>query len=198
MRPERDDELMERTEAALASAATRAGERLACHPGCTACCHGAFAISTLDVLRLRRGMAETEERAPELAERLKERARAWIAEHADEFPGDAKSGLLGESEEDEEAFEEFANDAPCPALNPETGHCDIYEARPMTCRLFGLPVLMEGGLGCCELCFDGAPDELIAECAIEPPHEVEEQILEGLQARGQTVVAYALLPPTSA
>ena len=30
------------------------------------------------------------------------------------------------------------DDVPCPALDPETGGCDLYAARPITCRTFGL------------------------------------------------------------
>ena len=38
----------------------------------------------------------------------------------------------------------------------DTGHCELYESRPMTCRVFGPPVRSEDGLGVCELCFHGA------------------------------------------
>jgi hypothetical protein len=38
----------------------------------------------------------------------------------------------------------------------------------MTCRLFGPAVRVEGGaVGACELCYQGASDEEIAECAVE-------------------------------
>ena len=32
------------------------------------------------------------------------------------------------------AFADFGNDEPCPGLDPDTGGCDLYDARPMTCR----------------------------------------------------------------
>ena len=54
------------------------------------------------------------------------------------------------------ALKTFANDEPCPVLDPETGNCELYESRPMTCRVFGPPVRSEDGLGVCELCFQGA------------------------------------------
>src|SRR4051812_14579993 len=32
------------------------------------------------------------------------------------------------------------DDAPCPVLDPDTGMCDLYEWRPLTCRTFGPPL----------------------------------------------------------
>ena len=46
------------------------------------------------------------------------RARAWLAEHGPDFPGDRETGALGTSAADQERFEDFANDAACPALDP--------------------------------------------------------------------------------
>src|SRR6476660_9471666 len=62
---------------------------------------------------------------------VQERARKWLATPGPNFPGDPTTGILGESEEDQARFEDFANDAPCPALNPATGLCDVYAWRPM-------------------------------------------------------------------
>ncbi len=128
------------------------------------------------------------------AETIEQRAKAWIAEFGPEFPGDAISGVLGTTEEEQARFEEFANDAPCPALNPATGLCDVYEWRPMTCRVFGPPVRMGDGeaLGCCELCFVGASEDEIAVCEMKVPHELEERLVEETGDAGATVVAFAL------
>jgi hypothetical protein len=62
-----DRKLIQIVDAALANATRQSGEWLACRPGCTQCCIGAFAINQLDALRLRRGLAELEFRAPERA-----------------------------------------------------------------------------------------------------------------------------------
>ena len=186
-------------DAAWADAARRAGPHLACQPGCTQCCHGAFAINALDAGRLRAGMDELRTANPAKAAELEQRAEAWIAEWAAEFPGDSASGVLGTSDADEEAFEEFANEAACPALDPATGHCDVYAWRPMTCRVFGPPVRQESGaLACCELCFTSASDEEIAACEMPVPHDLESQIVEQMGDDAQTVVAYALVKPGAA
>jgi Fe-S-cluster containining protein len=198
--PARDRELVRIVDAALADAARRAGEWLVCRIGCTQCCYGAFAISALDALRLRTGMKILLATEPALAAEIERRARDWIAQHGAEFPGDLTTGLLGESEEERDRFEEFANQAACPALDPATGRCDVYAWRPMTCRVFGPPIRMDGGmgegdaLGHCELCFAGASEQEVAACELPVPHELEAELLDEIGAKGETVVAFALRP----
>ena len=160
--PAGDSELVQIMDASLADAAQRAGPWLACRPGCTQCCHGAFAINVLDTLRLRTGMDALRTADPATAAAIETRARAWLNEFLPDFPGDPVTGLLGTSEADQARFDDFANEAPCPALNPTTGLCDVYEWRPMTCRVFGPPTRTGDALGCCELCFVGATEAEIA------------------------------------
>ena len=195
--PARDQELVQIVDASLAEAARQAGEWLVCRLGCTQCCYGAFAINSLDALRLSAGMEALRSTEPALAAELERRARAWVAEFGAEFPGDLQTGLLGDS--DRESFEEFANDAACPALDPSTGRCDVYAWRPMTCRVFGPPVRMDAGsgegvaLGHCELCFAGASQSEVAACEMAVPHELEAELLEEAGTKGETLVAFALL-----
>lgn len=192
--PAGDTELVQIANGFLADAAKRAGRWLACRPGCTQCCHGAFPINALDAARLRAGMETLRVEDPARAEAVERRAQAWITEHGAAFPGNAETGRLGSTDEAQAAFEDFANDAACPALDPETGCCDVYAWRPMTCRVFGPPVRVESGaLGCCELCFVGASDDEIAACEMPVPHDLEQQLLAGADAEGETVVAYALV-----
>jgi Fe-S-cluster containining protein len=193
--PASHTELVQIVDAALADAERRAGDWLACRPGCTQCCCGAFAINALDVARLQVGMQVLRSENPEKARVVTARAQAWIAEYVHEFPGDAKTGVLGTSEEEQARFEEFANEAVCPALDQATGLCDVYAWRPMTCRVFGPPVRMGDGdqLGCCELCFVGASDDVIAACEMTVPHELEERLVEEVGNAGETVVAFVLV-----
>ena len=193
--PAGDTELVQIMDASLMDAARRAGRWLGCRPGCTQCCYGAFAINTLDVVRLQTGMNTLRAEDPQKAKELTVRTRAWIAEHGPEFPGDPATGLLGESEQERARFEDFANEAACPALDPATGLCDVYAWRPMTCRVFGPPVRMGEGeaLGCCELCFVGAHEEEIAKCELAVQHALEERLVEETGETGETVVAFALL-----
>jgi Fe-S-cluster containining protein len=201
--PAGDQELVQIMDAALADAARRAGKWLVCHQGCTQCCHGAFAINELDAQRLVAGMETLRGENPNLAAELQRRARIWIREHGPSFPGDRETGRIGDSDTDRAHFEDFANDAPCPALDPATGRCDVYQWRPMTCRVFGPPVRIDAGpdadseetnaLGHCELCFVGATPAEIAACEMPIPHELEETLVNEIPAQGETIVAFALL-----
>src|ERR1700756_4806355 len=102
--PAGDAQLVQIMDAALAEAARRAGAWLVCREGCTPCCHGAFAINALDAERLLVGMTALRETNPALVAGLEDRARAWIVEHGADFPGDAATGVIGESEEEQLAF----------------------------------------------------------------------------------------------
>jgi len=205
--PAADDALIQIVNAALADATRRSGEWLVCRPGCTQCCVGVFAINQLDAVRLQQGLSDLEKTDPLRAGRIRERAQDSIQRLSAEFPGNAKTGVLDaavfdEGSEAEERFAEFANDEPCPVLDPETELCDLYEARPMTCRTFGPPVRAEGGLGVCELCFHGATDEQIAACEmVVDPGDLESKLLRKLEktkgprgrtVRGRTIVAFCV------
>lgn len=198
--PAADTRLVQIVDAALADATRRSGHWLVCRPGCTQCCIGVFAISPLDALRLQHGLEELETLDPKRATRVRTRAQESVSRLTPDFPGDPKSGLLNENAE--EQFADFANDEPCPALDPDTGMCDLYTSRPITCRAFGPPIRSEGGLGVCELCFHGATKEEIAACEMKvDPDDLESEILKELEdmnaPKGDTIVAFALISPAS-
>lgn len=198
MLPSRDQQLVQIVDAALADTARRSGTWLACRPGCTQCCIGAFAISQLDAERLRSGLRQLEAADPERAAYLMERTRSSVSRIEAEFPGNTQTGVLDDSPEAQERFEDFANDEPCPVLDPQTGMCDLYAARPMTCRVFGPPVRSEDGLGVCELCYHGASEEEIAACEMHVDFDdLEEELRSEVEAasghHGETIVAFALL-----
>lgn len=193
----KDQALIQIVDSAIAEATRRSGAWLVCRRGCTQCCIGAFPINQLDTARLRRGLSDLAMREPERAERVRERAREAAARLSREFPGDPATGILDEGDDAVERFSGFANDEPCPVLDPETGNCELYESRPMTCRVFGPPVRSEDGLGVCELCYQGASDEEIAACEMKPdPDDLEAALLktieDGTGVRGNTIIAFCL------
>jgi Fe-S-cluster containining protein len=198
MLPAGDSKLVHIMDVALADAAQRSGGWLVCHPGCTQCCIGVFAINQLDAARLREGLGALSHRDPQRADALRERARQSVEHLVRDFPGDPASGVLDTSAEAEARFEDFANDEPCPALDPATGLCDLYAARPMACRVFGPPVRTRDGLGVCELCYHGATEEQIEACEMPVDQDnLEDQLLKEFEQssprRGLTLVAFALI-----
>jgi Fe-S-cluster containining protein len=151
--PSGDQKLVQIVDAALADATRRSGHWLVCRPGCTQCCVGVFSISPLDTLRLQHGLADLGRHEPVRAARVRARAQESAARLSPGFPGDSKTGILFADETSQAAFEGFGNEETCPALDPQTGLCDLYSTRPLTCRAFGPPVQTGEGLGVCELCF---------------------------------------------
>ncbi len=202
----RDAELLRILDQNFARSAELAGPHLVCHPGCTQCCHGAFRINALDAARLRSGMKELRASNPALAATLEARAEQWLADHAENFPGDKHTGILGSGQADLAAFDDFANDTPCPALNPATGLCDLYAWRPFTCRIFGPPVRVDaaeyGGAATdapafahCELCFTTASEDEISASELIVPHGLEAALNKeiGSESPQETIVAFALV-----
>ncbi len=169
----------------MAEAVLRSGEWIACRPGCCQCCLGPFPITPWDAARLREGLAELTGSDPERAKRVMARA----LDAAGRLPKFSPS--LGE-EEFAAAIDTLPEEEPCPVLDPETGTCDLYAWRPITCRTFG-PAIQMGGdaVGACELCYDGATDDEIAGCVVQLDIAAEELELSG--SGGPTLVALALV-----
>ena len=190
--------LVQLADAALASSAARSGPHLVCRPGCSQCCIGVFPIAPQDAARLSEGLLAAD---PLKSARIRARVAQSLARLDPWFPGDRQTGILAEDYEQTILFEEFANDEPCPVLDPATGTCDLYEHRPILCRTFGPPMRTEeGNLATCELCYIHATTEEIAACELDPAFPATEATsnaaYEAATGRhGETLIAYALREP---
>ena len=184
--------------AALASAVSRSGAHLVCRAGCSQCCHGVFEISAVDSARLRGGLALADSA---VAARVRERVAVAQAKLGPFYPGDVSTGVLTGTEEEVELFEEWAHAEPCPALDPETQTCDLYDHRPILCRTFGPPILndpedREAGLAICELCFTEASEDDITAAEMDSSfrglqEDAEAEYEANNPGSGPTIVAYA-------
>jgi Fe-S-cluster containining protein len=186
-------------DGAFADAAARSGPHLLCRAGCAQCCIGVFAIGPADARRLRQGLSALQQTDSERAVRLQARAAESWARLKPAFPGDASTGVLDvDSNGDPVAnFEDFANDEPCPALDPANGICDLYDSRPETCRVFGPPVPTGEGFGVCELCFRTATPREVSKAAIVLPSEelsdtLDQAAVAAGEPSGSTVIAFVL------
>jgi Fe-S-cluster containining protein len=183
----RDNELLHSIAASMEEAERRSGEWVACRAGCTPCCLGPFAITALDSWRLREGLAVLD---PLRAHAVRQRARAYVNAIAAVYPGDAATGSL----RDGAALPEEFDDVPCPALDPASGLCELYEWRPVTCRTFGPATWVgEESIGACELCYVGASEEQVAACAVDGDPEGLEPELVNATGETMTIVAYSVL-----
>ncbi len=195
-----DRRLLKVIDTAFDEGARRAGRACACRVGCTACCIGPFPITLLDARRLRLGLGQLAHQDPDRAERIRLRGREAIDALGSDFPGDAETGLLGADEQAEESFCERHRSMPCPVLDPETGRCDLYAARPISCRTFGPPTRVgEELLAPCDLWFksEAAVPARIEACRVEiDPDGLEADLLDDVEAAeqrtGETIVAFAL------
>ena len=185
-----DKRLLRILDGGLSEARTRAGDAAVCRAGCFGCCLGPFPITLHDALRLQRGLAELAERDSGRAARVQLRAREAMEDLRDGFPGDWPSGLLDVERADEELFSSRFQMVPCPALDLETGACELYDYRPVACRTYGLAVRIDGvSLTPCRLNYAGWSADQIEDRRVTLPLEIPE-IAENQE--GQTVVAAVL------
>jgi len=196
--------LIQIVDNAVADAYHRDGHHLVCKPGCSQCCIEIFPIAHKDAVRLREGLAALEQTDPAKAQRIRTRVADSLTRLDLWFPGDRTTGILNEDHQAAILFEEFANDEPCPVLDPDHGTCDLYEHRPILCRTFGPPMrTAEDNLATCELCFIHASTQEIAACELDPTIPAQEEASNQAfntahNLHGQTLIAYALHKPAPA
>lgn len=184
-----DAQILEVIDAAISESRSRAGKWIACRAGCSECCYAAFPVTALDAERLRRGLATLDSAR---AEAIRERARRYVEAILLEFPGEWQSGRLDDNDEWRDwFFARMKGRAACPALDEARGECELYEHRPVACRVYGhLIQIGETAPGMCRLCFVGAQAQEIeaARVGVEDAAAIDEPGL----ADGETLVAFAL------
>ena len=197
---EHDRRFLASVDEAMEVARERAGERWGCGPGRADCCMGPFPINLLDARRLQRGLAQLAESEPAKAEAIRDRARAAVAVLREGFPGDPASGILAEDDDDtvQQRYLTVHEKLPCPALDPATLTCDLYEHRPWTCRTFGPPIRIgREELPPCPYCFTPCEPHEIEALRVEPdPDGLEDTLVDALEREegiaGETLIAFAL------
>ncbi len=115
---------------------------IVCRNGCSECCRGLFDITLLDALYLKRGF----DTLPEVQKTgLVREAFRRLEQLTRENPAFIQPWLLnGIPEEDWDALMPEEDETPCLLLS-ETGGCLVYDYRPMTCRLNGIPLIDVSG-----------------------------------------------------
>ena len=115
---------------------------ISCARGCSDCCRGLFDITLLDAVFLRKGF----ERLPDpLRKGITERAKCRLEGLRAIWPELAPPYLLNHRPEEEwDALMPDEDETRCVLLGDD-GLCLIYDHRPMTCRLHGLPLVDPDG-----------------------------------------------------
>lgn len=117
-----------------------------CAEGCSDCCHAIFDLSLVEALYINQKFGETFGTGPERSGILE------LADQADRQAYKFKRQIFKESKDGRDSNELIAEAARqrirCPLLVDDE-RCRMYEARPMTCRIYGVPTGIGGAAHTC-------------------------------------------------
>ncbi len=117
-------------------------DMIACCNGCSECCRGLFDITLLDAFYLKFGFDKLPESLKSEIVKVASRRLEPLSRENTDF---VEPWLLnGIPEDDWDALMPEDDDTPCLLLS-QTGECLLYEYRPMTCRLNGIPLIDVSG-----------------------------------------------------
>lgn len=109
-----------------------------CKKGCTDCCYALFDLTLIEAIYLNQRFRERFGRDQEMMEKanVADRQVYKLKKQAyrDHEKGKNEVAILAEM-----GMERVR----CPMLN-EREMCDLYEQRPITCRIYGVPTLIQG------------------------------------------------------
>jgi Fe-S-cluster containining protein len=119
-------------------ASASSGPAVSCRTGCSQCCRGLFDITLLDACYLKSGF----DRLPAKTRKaVLMRAEARLLSLHALWPEFAAPFVLNyRPEEDWEDLMPEEDETPCVLLGAD-GRCLLYDHRPMTCRLNGIPLV---------------------------------------------------------
>ncbi len=154
-------------------------DRMQCRRGCSMCCSQMFSISLIEAAYISRAVKKLPEAE---RERLQAAARSYIAQ-AKKLTG------ADESDGEESITPRPGLRLPCPSLRGDA--CTIYNARPIICRKWGIPLFnpkRPTELQACELNFR-AGEEVDVDGLLEPQVALLEDWVE-LKGRARRSLNY--------
>ena len=127
--------LLETIDQWFAGCISASGSEITCRRACTGCCRGLFEISLLDARLLQLGFNSL---AAPIRQKVLLQAEDRLTLLQQQWPEFKHPYILNFLPHDD--WQEMPEDdqTPCPLLSDD-GLCQVYEYRPMTCRLHGLP-----------------------------------------------------------
>lgn len=143
----RYQELLTEVDAWHAHCCLVAGDQISCKQGCSACCRGLFDITLLDACLLRDGFMRLSFQQQLNVVGKSEQRITSVRTFWPDFEAPFLLNCYPEEQWDQAMPDD--DETPCPLLD-EQGNCLLYDSRPMTCRLHGVPLVDVSG----ELLFD--------------------------------------------
>lgn len=136
---------------------------IACREGCSSCCRGLFDVTLLDAALLQRGFSRL---STTVQIEVMGRVDSRLQQLQQKWPEFNPPFILNRLPHDQWLDMPENDLTPCPLLGND-GRCLVYEHRPLTCRLHGLPQIgMQGEVFCggyCSLNFLDCNPLILAE-----------------------------------
>jgi len=116
-------------------------ELVKCELQCSDCCHAVFDITLVEALYINKKFMQNvfEEKKAVILDKANTADRTVYRMKKKAF----KAVEAGEKSEEQVLLEMAAERIRCPLLNNEE-RCELYEYRPITCRLYGIPTSIGG------------------------------------------------------
>ena len=156
-------QLLNEVDAWFTTCLQAGGSTLSCRGGCSACCRALFDITLLDAWLLKEAFADL---PLKVQAQVLSRCQPRLTELHRRWPELSNPYLLNTLPEEEWLFTLEEDLTPCPLLD-EHGYCLVYAARPLTCRLHGLPNIDVSGED-----FDGTVCTLHTGNPLDLPEQV--------------------------
>lgn len=144
----RYESLRNEVDSLFARVSGMAGDCVTCKEGCSDCCHALFDLSLVEAMYVQQAFEKAFDYGPQRSDILTR------ASETDRQLTRIKRELF-RAEKDGESPESIMEQAsklrlPCPLLTTDK-RCALYEARPITCRLYGIPTAIGGTSHVCGL-----------------------------------------------
>ena len=110
-------------------------ECVTCHKGCSDCCNALFDLSLVEAMYINHAFIKAFDYGPKRSEILTR------ADRADRQLTRMKRDLFHEEKKGIDTMT-IMNDAATMRMRCPDGLCELYDARPITCRLYGIPTVI--------------------------------------------------------
>lgn len=139
--------LVDQVEAVFKQVQTEYGECVTCKVGCSDCCHALFDLTLIEAMFIKHQF----DKVIPKEERQKIVERANLADRKVYKLKREASKAHQKGKPENEILEDMAQQRiRCPLLDDEE-KCEMYESRPITCRLYGIPTVIGGKAHTCGL-----------------------------------------------